>query len=83
MISRFPQSLDDASYRLVVQSKIIGQAIRRLLLIESENNFQLPAKKLASLLSLALVTLDIPAFRPTRVERTEKYISPPSKELPW
>jgi hypothetical protein len=77
MISRFPQSLAESCDRLVVQSRIICQAIRRLLLIESENNFQLTAKKLASLLSLALVTLDIPAFRPTRVERTAKiYFSP-------
>jgi hypothetical protein len=42
----------------------------RLLLMESENNGQLPAKKLASLLALALAALDIPAFRPIRVERT-------------
>lgn len=81
MIGRYPQSLDGASYRLVVQSKIIGQAMRRLRLIKSEDNFQLPAKKLASLLSLALITLDVPSFRPTRVGQTAQIYSPPREQI--
>lgn len=61
----FPQSLADSRDRLVVRSRIICQAIRRLQLIDSESSFRLGAKRVTFLLCSAFATLDMPTFLPT------------------
>lgn len=80
MICRFPQSLGDASYRLALQSRSVGQTTPRLMLKERGSVVELPTRNLASLLTLVLVPLGILAYRPTSVDRTARtYFLPPDR----
>jgi len=81
MISRFPQSLDDAYFRLVARSKIIGQAIRRLLLIETGNAVQLPQRSLLRFCLWSLVPLMCPRFVQHTSNEPQNYGSSPLERM--
>ena len=75
MVGRFTQALVDAGNRLVVEVQIMGETVRRLLLVETLHDTDLCADALQRfLLSAGFVSApDVSSLRPMHLKRPAKY----------
>ena len=83
MVDRFAKALVHSAYRLIVHIKIVREAIRRLLFVESSDNRYFFLQLLQGFLfSTPLVSAShIPSRRSTYIERTAKYALPSSQKV--